>query len=118
MLSGNWAASRYRIARYSERHPRQRCGVRPKTPGEKEFSVRPGGFLNLRAPLPCAKPLIGGIPRNRDFAAPLQRLPERKLATAQVRVKLIFGLASRTPQRLGVAGLIRLYRYRGNRKTR
>src|SRR5262249_54656751 len=49
MPSGNWAASRWPIARYSERHPRQRCGARPKTPGRKKFSIHPGGFLNLHS---------------------------------------------------------------------
>src|SRR5262249_34613541 len=43
MLSGNWAASRWPIARYSERHPRKRCGARPKT--RKKFPIHPGGFL-------------------------------------------------------------------------
>src|SRR5215467_10829241 len=47
MPSGNWAASRWSIARYSERRPRQRCGARPKT--RKKFQVRPGGFLNLHS---------------------------------------------------------------------
>src|SRR5215471_13117506 len=47
MPSGNWAASRWPIGRYSERHPRQRCDARPKT--RKKFSVRPGSFLNLHS---------------------------------------------------------------------
>src|SRR5215469_2818374 len=61
MLSRNWAASRWPIGRYSERHPRQRCGARPKT--RKKFPVRPGGFLNLHSQhrFPKAKPRIGGI---------------------------------------------------------
>src|SRR5215471_19241420 len=47
MPSGNWAASRWPIGRYSERHPRQRCDARPKT--RKKFSVCPGSFLNLHS---------------------------------------------------------------------
>src|SRR5215831_6521865 len=62
MPSGNWAASRWPIARYSERHPRQRCDARPKT--RKKFSVRPGSFLNLHSQhrFPAPKPWVGGLP--------------------------------------------------------
>ena len=49
LSEGHGAASRWPIARYSERHPRQRCSARPKTPARKKFPVRPGGFLNLRS---------------------------------------------------------------------
>src|SRR5215468_7571851 len=51
------AASRCPIARYSERHPRQRCGARPKT--RKKFSVRPGGFLNLHSQHRFPAPSLG-----------------------------------------------------------
>src|SRR5215471_8698238 len=64
MPSGNWAVSRWPIGRSSERHPRQRCGARPKTPGRKKFSARPGGFLNLHSQhrFPAPSPWIGGLP--------------------------------------------------------
>src|SRR5215468_9345676 len=54
MPSGNWAASRWSTARYSERHPRQRCGDRPKT--RKKFPVRPGGFLDLYSQYSLKRP--------------------------------------------------------------